>query len=99
MGYLERISRGMRRSGEAFQLSGTTYYGVFKLLDSGTMRTYLDDVEAMGVTRPGLTLVTDYNTPIAEDDSITRDGRTYTVLRVSVHRIGGVAVAKVAVLA
>jgi hypothetical protein len=98
MGFLERISGGMKRYGEAFQLSGTTYYGVFKLLDSGTMHTYLDDVESMGVTRPGLTLVTDCNTPIAENNSIVRDGRTYTVLRVSVHRIAGVAVAKVAVL-
>ena len=98
MGFLERISGGMKRYGEAFVLSGTTYYGVFKLLDSGTMRTYLDDVESMGVVRPGLTLVTDYNTPLADDDSITRDGRTYTVLAVSIHRIGSVPVAKVAVM-
>lgn len=94
-----RIDTALKRIGEAFTIRGSTCLGVFKLLDSGTMRNYLDDVEVMGVTKPGLLLVTGSSTSIVDNDTITRDGRTYTVLKTSQHRIGGVVVMRIAVLA
>lgn len=97
--FKERIDAALSRIGEDFTIRSTTYRGVFKLLDSGTMRTYLDDVEVMGVTKPGLFLVTGSDTSIVENDTITRDGRIYTVLKTSEHRISGVVVMKTAVLA
>lgn len=99
MGFIQRIKKKLGVAGEEFTIGANTYTGVFRILDSGTLRNYLDDVEIMGVTKPGLLLVTDADTPISVSDTITRDGRNYTVLKISAHRIGGVAVVKLAVLA
>lgn len=95
----ERIDRALERIGEEFVVRGSIYKGVFKLLDSGTMRTYLDDVEAMGVTKPGLLLVTGSSASILVDDTITRDSRSYFVMKISQHKIDGVVVMQTAVLA
>ena len=95
----DRILKKLDKIGEQFTVNGNTYHGVFKILDTGTMRTYLDDVEVMGVVRPGLLLVTEADASVAEGDNITRDGRTYEVLKTSQHRIAGVAVVKIAILA
>jgi len=99
MGFLDRIIAALRRAGEEFTVGTNTYRGIFRVLDVGTMRTYLDDVEVMGVVRPGLLLITRPDALINLNDTITRDNRTYTVLKVSTHRIGGLAVAKQAILA
>ncbi len=99
MRLLERVKRKIATYGERFVLGSNTYYGVFAPLNSGTMRTYLDDVELMGVARPALMLVTGPEVPIALNDRITRDGRTYTVLKTSNNRIGETIVVKIAILA
>lgn len=97
--FAERAAKKIEKVGEEFAIGSSTSRGVFRVLDMGTMRAYLDDVEAMGVARPGLLLVTAGDTSISPHDLITRDGRTYEVLKVSNHRIGEVTVVKVAVLA
>lgn len=99
MGFLQRIKKKLGIAGEEFTIGANTYTGVFKVLDSGTLRNYLDDVEIMGVTKPALLLVTDADASICVSDTITRDGRIYTVLKTSTHRIGGAAMAKIAILA
>ncbi len=48
--------------------------------------------------RPGLLLVTRADASIAVNDTITRDGRTYTVLKTSLHRIGDTSVVKIVIL-
>ena len=98
MHFIERIAKKLASFGEQFTIGSTTYRGVFKLLDSGTLRVYLDDVEVMGVVHPALLLVTAPNVPISEDDTLTRDGRTYTVLKTALHRIGNTSVMKIAIL-
>ena len=95
----ERARAKLERYGEEFELDSFTYRGVFRVLDSGTIRAYLDDVEAMAVVHPALLLITAGDTPIVVNDTITRDGRIYTVLKVSNHRIGDTAVVKLAILA
>ncbi|MHB9035095.1 MAG: hypothetical protein ACYC64_00410 [Armatimonadota bacterium] len=99
MPFLERIQKKLAKHGEEFTVTGGTYHGVFRMLDSGTMSTYLDDVEKMGVSHPGLLLITEGNANVQVNDTLTRDGRTYTVLRTSQHRIGEVTVAKLVILA
>jgi hypothetical protein len=98
MHFAERIATKLARLGEQFTLNGTTYRGVFKALDSGTMRTYLDDVEMMGVVHPALLLITGPSVVINVNDTITRDGRVYSVLKTSLHRIGDTPVAQLAIL-
>lgn len=98
MRYCERIAKKLEKHGEEFTVNSNTYRGVFRILDSGTMRTYLDDVEIMAVTRPGLLLVTVPDAVINSNDTVTRDGREYVVFKTSLHRIGGVPVVKLAIL-
>lgn len=98
MQFAERIARKLADFGEQFTLDDVTYHGVFKPVDSGTLRVYLDDVELMGVTHPALLLVTGPDVPIGTSDTITRDSRTYTVLKTAIHRIGSTAVMKMAIL-
>ncbi len=95
----DRVKKKFARHGEQFVIGQTTYRGVFSVLGTGMMHAYLDDVELMGVTRPGLMLVTQGDASIAVNDQITRDGRTYTVLKVSNHRFGDTTVVKIAILA
>jgi hypothetical protein len=95
----ERAKAKLERYGEEFEIDSFPFRGVFRVLDSGTLRAYLDDVEAMAVVHPALLLITAGDTPIIVNDTITRDGRTYTVLKVSNHRIGDTTVVKLAVLA
>ena len=62
------------------------------------MRLYLDDIESMGLTHPALMLVTEPDVDIDVGDSISRDDRSYMVLKTAVHRIAGVAVVKITIL-
>lgn len=68
-------------------------------LDIGTMRTYLDDVEVMGVVRPGLKLVLAGDSTVIAADVFTREGRSFEVLKIMNQTISNVVVAKVAVCA
>lgn len=98
MHFAERIASKLSRFGEQFTVRGAAHRGVFKVLDSGTLNVYLDDVEKMGVTHPALLLMTAPDVPIDVDDTIARDGRTYTVFKTSLHRIGDTPVVKIAIL-
>jgi hypothetical protein len=97
--FLQRIKKKLAKHGEQFTVGGNTYRGVFQVLSSGTMSTYLDDVERMGVVRPGLLLVAQGDAVINVNDTIVRDGRTYTVLKTSSHRMSDTTVLKIAILA
>lgn len=96
---LTRAAAAVHRLGEEFTVGGSTFRGVFRVLDSGTLRTYLNDTEIMGVTNPGLLLITAPSSAVSVNDTITRDGRTYTALRSVLHRLAGVPVVRVVVLA
>ena len=97
--FVERIAKKLDKFGEQFTCDGNTYDGVFRILDTGTMHIYLDDIEAMGIIRPGLLLVTEPDADIQITDTITRAGRNYEVLKKSLHRISGTAVAMIVILA
>lgn len=99
MSLVERIAKKLARFGEQFTVGANTYRGVFKVLDSGTMRMYFDDVETMGITRPALLLITQPDAAITTGNTITRDGRVYTTLKTANQRVAGVVVAKLVFLA
>jgi len=98
MRFAERVARKIACFGEQFTVNGHTCRGVFKVLDSGTMNSYLDSTEAMAVIHPGLLLITDPDAPINPNDTLTRDGRTYTVFKTSQHRIGNISAVKLVIL-
>lgn len=94
----DRVSKAIDRIGENFTLDGSTYKGVFRLLDMGTMRTYLDDVEVLGVAKPAFYLTTKSDVPIQSGSTITRGTQSYQVLKHIKLTIGAETVAKCAVL-
>jgi hypothetical protein len=65
---------------------------VVQVLDSGTMRTMLDDTEVLGLARPSLKFFAAADSGIIVDDVFARDGSNYTVLKVFVHRVRDEAV-------
>lgn len=83
---------------EKFTVNNNTYLGYFRLLDTSTMNTYLDSVAVMGVVKPGLELFTRGDAVINVNDTITRDERTYTVLKISQHKLMGKTIIKTVVL-
>lgn len=95
---LQRIANNIVRLGEEFTVGANTYKGVFKVLDPSTMRTYLNDVEAMGVTVPGLILYTTPDTPVNQADTVTRDGVNYYAYRSVIQKVMGVPVARMVIL-
>ena len=98
MRFAERFAEKLRRFGEEYVINGNTEAGMFKLLDTGNMSLYLDDIERMGITHPALMLATTPDVVIGVGDPLTRDGRAYTVLKTAVHRIAGEPVVRIAIL-
>lgn len=98
MSAANRFRECIERCGEVFTISSVEYMGIVQSLDSTRMRTYLDDVEISGVVKPGLVITAAPSVPLTVGAEITRDGRTFKVLKVFSHRIFGEVVLQVAVL-
>ena len=97
--FKKRLDNKLAAFGEDFLLNGVTpLKGFFQQLDTGRMHIYLDDTEVAMLARPGLFLVTSADASMAVGATIQRDGRTYSVLKTSIQRIAGTAVARIAVL-
>jgi hypothetical protein len=97
--FKKRMDDKLATFGESFLLNGVTALkGFFQQLDTGRMHIYLDDTECAMLARPGLFLVTSADASIAAGNTIARDGRTYTVLKVSGQKISGTTVAKIVIL-
>ncbi len=98
MSFAERFASKLDRFGEEYTTGGNTHMGIFKLLDPGAMSLYLDDIERMGITHPALLMATKPDVVINVADTVTRNGRNYTVLKTAVHYIAGVAIVRIAIL-
>lgn len=98
MHFAERIATKIERFGEHFTLNSATYKGIFRIADTGTLRTYLDDVEMMGVVHPALLLLTAPDVVINQYDTIARDGRDYSVHKTALLHIGDAVVARIAIM-
>lgn len=96
--WLDRIDKKLNRYGESYTVRSITNVGIFKAMDSGTMRTFFDDVDISGIVRPGLILITKPSSNVIAGDTITRDSRIYTARKVCLHRVGSAVVVKVVLL-
>jgi hypothetical protein len=106
MSLVERFTANIARVGET--LAFTTYGGVVvaanvagicRMADSGTLRTYLDDIELLAVTHPGVLITVADTSTVAVNDVFVREGRSFVVFKVWKHRIGGVVVCVQAIAA
>lgn len=98
MHFVERIAKKIERFGEQFTVNSATHKGIFRTADIGTLRTYLNDIEMMGVVHPALLLVTKPDVAINLYDTISRDGRDYSVHKTALQHIGDTPVARIAIL-
>lgn len=93
MGYKERMDKAFSRFGEDILLNGTTpMKGFFQILDQNRMNAYFDSIEQGYINKPALIVMVAGDTLAAIGNTIVRDGRTYTVKKVSKIRIINTAV-------
>ena len=86
--FKRRIDEKLERFGEDFTIDSNTYKGFIQQLDMGRARVYLDDTEMAGLVRPGLFIVTSATASISPNQTMVRDGVTYTVRKTSKQRLG-----------
>lgn len=86
--FKRRIDHKLERFGESFTIGANTYKGFIQQLDIGRARMYFDDTEMMALVRPALFIVTSAEASISPGQTMTRDGRTYTVRKTSKQRLG-----------
>lgn len=97
MSLLSRVNKKIAKFGEDFLINGVTPgRGFFQVLSSGSIGMYFDSYESSAIVRPALILVTTADAPIAVSNTITRDGRTYTIRKIVTQRLGGTAIVKIA---
>jgi hypothetical protein len=63
-------------------------------LTSSEASTFLDDVERMSISHPGLYMTVKSSLSVIANDTFGRDGRSYTVLRVFSNKNGSDVVTK-----
>jgi len=84
MSLQKRIVRLFDRTGETFLINGTTpAAGFFQQLDQGRMSMYFDPIEQSSIIRPALLLFVSGLVNVNIGDTITRDGRTYRLSKMS----------------
>ena len=95
----ERVDKTFDRYGEDFMINGTTpAKGFFQQLDTTRMNMYFDPVEQGGIERPALIVLVSADTTVALSDTVTRDGRTYSVAKMSKQRVKNTVVMQVLLL-
>ncbi len=97
--YKKRVTEQIDLHGEDFLVNGTAAAkGFFMLMDLTRLNTYFNSYEQAGLTKPALSLQVAADTSLEIDDTVDRDGRTYTVARLTQYRIHGEIVLQTAVL-
>lgn len=95
----ERVDKTFDRYGESFLINGVTEAkGFFQQLDPTRMSMYFDPVEQGGIMRPALIVMVPADTQVAVNDTVQRDGRWYTVSKMSNQRVKDTVVMQVLLL-
>ena len=96
----DRINANIDRLGQTLaftKLNGSTgtfsVVAIVQLLDSGTQRTFLDDIESMSVVHPGVKITCKGDSTVIVDDEFTFDSRNYVVWKSFKHYLAGEVVA------
>jgi hypothetical protein len=88
MGYKERMDKAFTRFGEDIMLNGNIpMKGFFQILDQNRMNAYFDSIEQSYINKPALIVMVPGDASAVIGNTIIRDGRTYTVKKVSKFRI------------
>lgn len=88
MGYKERVDRTFNKYGEDILINGTTpAKGVFQILDQNRMNAYFDSVEQSYIDKPALIAMVSADVSASIGNTIARDGRTYTVKKISSQKV------------
>lgn len=85
--FKRRIDEKLESFGESFTIGGNAYKGFIQELDMGRARMYFDDTEMMALVHPALFIVTSADASISPGQTMTRDGKTYTVRKTSKQRL------------
>lgn len=82
-----RADKVFHRAGQPFLINGSVQArGMFMLLDKNRMHVFFDDIEQDTFDRPALIVLVPADTSVALNDTVSLDGRTYTVRRVAKRR-------------
>ena|SRR3990167_1243116 len=71
---------------------------IVRVASSGELSAFLDDVEIMGVAKPGILLVGKADLTVIINDTFTRDSLNYIVLKVFSNRLDNEVVSKTALV-
>lgn len=82
-----RADKVFHRARQPFLINGSVQArGMFMLLDKNRMHVFFDDIEQDTFDRPALIVLVPADTSVALNDTVSLDGRTYTVRRVARRR-------------
>jgi hypothetical protein len=83
-GMQKRIADLFDKLGETFLINGTTpASGFFQQLDQARMSMYFDVIEQSSIVRPALVLLVSGLVAVNVGDTVTRDGRMYTLSKMA----------------
>ncbi|MDH7481141.1 MAG: hypothetical protein QHH26_04075 [Armatimonadota bacterium] len=94
----ERAKNAFEAYGESFAIGGRPTRGVFQQLDMQRMNMFFDDIEISTITRPALIAFIPADASASIDETITRDGRTYTIKKLAKLRAKDTVVMQVILL-
>lgn len=98
--FKERVDNMFAEHGESIMINDTTpAKGVFQMTSLTSLNTFFDYVELSYIDRPALTLQTSADVALAVDDTVTRDGRVFTVKKLFKYRYEDEPVMQAAILA
>ncbi|MHB1001904.1 MAG: hypothetical protein ACYC27_21905 [Armatimonadota bacterium] len=99
MGYKERLDKTFTRYGEDIMINGTVpAKGIFQILDQNRMNAYFDSVEQSYIDKPALIAMVPADVTASIGNTIVRDGRTYTVKKISSQKLVNTAVFRMLLL-
>jgi len=99
MKFKERVDKVFARYGEDFLINGTTpAKGFFQQLDTARMNMYFDSIEQASIVRPALIVMVPADASVSVGNTVTRDGRTYTVEKTSKQRVKNTVVMQILLL-
>jgi hypothetical protein len=98
--FKERVDNMFAEHGESIMINDTIpAKGVFLMATLTTLNTFFDGVELSYLDRPALMLQMSADVALALEDSVTRDGRTFSVKKLFRYRYEDEPVMQAAILA
>ncbi len=94
----ERAKSTLESYGESFAIEGRPTKGFFQHLDTQRMNMFFDDIEISTIIRPALIVFIPGDATAAVNETLSRDGRTYTIKKLAKLRAKDTVVMQVLLL-